>query len=508
MPDILSANLNLLEQSTGTASGAWGANLNTLVFDILDGSLGGNQAVSLSSSNVSLTMTQRQHLTFTLSGVLTTGVSLVLPLQTTATTLAVGGFFIIDNQTTGAFAVTVKTAASGSTGVEVPQGVHSLVYSDTTNVWFADDAQNQTQTYNGNPNGNVAGKAGSASTRASKVIDRATNQEYLCTTSGTASSAVWSVNLPFTFPSQGYLSPIISTTNPIPTIDTTGATTIYYTAFAGNLFWVYNGVSFVPAPITGAQLALALSGSAQGANGIYDVIGFLNSGTPTIGFSPAWSVTTAGSCSRGSGAGTPQMTRINGIPVNAVQQAVNNGATAYTVAANRGTILGSVWIDSSAGQVTCHRSYGQSRKWGISNAYNRVPLYLKAGDSTASWTPPNSASYRPMDNSSNNSLTTFDCLAEEIYNLELTTTARWVSGSGGSPKFGIGVNSTATPTGQIANISPQGDTPAFGSWGSNYQMAPSLGINTITALELASASGSLTVYGTEASMLLAAQWRA
>src|SRR6185369_459996 len=38
--------------------------------------------------------------------------------------------------------------------------------------------------------------------------------------------------------------------------------------------------------------------------------------------------------------------------------------------------------DSSAGQVTCHRAWGQSRKWGVWSAYNRQPLYLKAGDST------------------------------------------------------------------------------------------------------------------------------
>jgi putative ABC transport system permease protein len=35
-------------------------------------------------------------------------------------------------------------------------------------------------------------------------------------------------------------------------------------------------------------------------------------------------------------------------------------------------------MDGTNGQVTCHRSFGQSRKWGLWNAYNRRPLYLKA----------------------------------------------------------------------------------------------------------------------------------
>lgn len=48
------------------------------------------------------------------------------------------GFWFIDNQTTGSFNVTVKTNAALSSGVVTPQGKSSLVFSDGTNVIFAD----------------------------------------------------------------------------------------------------------------------------------------------------------------------------------------------------------------------------------------------------------------------------------------------------------------------------------------------------------------------------------
>lgn len=61
--------------------------------------------------------------------------------------LSVGGHFIVDNETTGAFTVTVLTAATGSTGVVVPQGGRTELYSDTVNVWYADDAFPKTSAF-------------------------------------------------------------------------------------------------------------------------------------------------------------------------------------------------------------------------------------------------------------------------------------------------------------------------------------------------------------------------
>jgi hypothetical protein len=48
------------------------------------------------------------------------------------------GVWIIDNQTTGPFSVTVLTTAAGSSGVAPTQGFMSTIFSDGTNVKYAD----------------------------------------------------------------------------------------------------------------------------------------------------------------------------------------------------------------------------------------------------------------------------------------------------------------------------------------------------------------------------------
>lgn len=114
-----------------------GENVNTWdspvrdTINAIDTGLGSTYSISLSSSNVTLTLAQCQNLFFALSGTLTANV--IVYVQ------AVGGIWSVDNQTTGAFTVTFKTLAGGSTGVSVVQGVRSLIKSNGTNVYFADD---------------------------------------------------------------------------------------------------------------------------------------------------------------------------------------------------------------------------------------------------------------------------------------------------------------------------------------------------------------------------------
>jgi microcystin-dependent protein len=77
---------------------------------------------------------------------------------------------------------------------------------------------------------------------------------------------------------------------------------------------------------------------------------------------PAWSSLT----SRGTGAGTTELTRLNGFLTNKVQITGRNGSTTYTIAANRATYLGTFQTDSgAAGAVT--DSFGTRNLW---NAYN------------------------------------------------------------------------------------------------------------------------------------------
>lgn len=498
MADPLTGNTGLIQMATGTASGAWGAVLNASMIGIVDQVFGNNVNIALSNSNVSLSTTQRQNLAYTFTGTLSAPVSVSFPLGFNSTTQAVGGVFIIDNNTTGGFAITVNTVVTGSVGVVVPQGVRSVVTCDDgINIRFADDAQNQLVAFNGNPNGNVAGFAASASTRASKVLDRSTNEEYLCATgTGAAAGAIWYKNMPYSVPAQGYLTANNNPTNPVLTSDSIGASTIYYTGFRGNQIWVYNGFSYVPVTIPGGQLSLVLSNSSQGSNGIYDAMGFIDpNGTAlVVAFSPGWSTVTAGSGARGSGAGSPQLARVNGLLVNAVSQTANNGATSYQIGTSKGTYLGSVYVDATAGQVTCHISYGQSRKWGIWNAYNREPIYVKAGDPTVNWNVPSNSGFRPSNNNSANSITPFTGLPEE------TVFGDFITAFIGNPcSCGIGVNSTSTPTGTYL----YGDALVRDAFAKN-NIVPGIGTNNVYALE--GRSSSATGQGTEAVMLLSVRY--
>lgn len=128
MTTTYSTNKQLALQGTGDNSGTWGAVLNSSVFQILDSNLGGQTAVTINTADVTLTQTQANSLIQTLTGTLTGNRNLIFPASQ-------GGFWVIENGTSGSFSVTCKN--SGGTGVAIPQGYQSLIYlNGTTNVAY------------------------------------------------------------------------------------------------------------------------------------------------------------------------------------------------------------------------------------------------------------------------------------------------------------------------------------------------------------------------------------
>jgi hypothetical protein len=276
--------------------------------------------------------------------------------------------------------------------------------------------------------------------------------------------------------------------------DITAATTVYYSPYRGNQVPIWNGTSFTT--FTFSELQLALSASAQSASTIYDVCIFNNAGSPAMVFGPAWSDSTAGAGSRGTGAGSAQLIYQSGILVNAVQIQANNGSNVYTIPALQCTYVGSVFIDPTAGEVSNYRTWGQSRRWDVWNDYWRVPICMQVGDSTASWSS-SDAAIRPSNDNTANSLTAFTGLAEEIINNVFTQRIDSAAGTNDTV-IGIGWNSTTAFSGT------QGFTtlPNVGSSiYSSYAAAPSLGTNVVTSLE-DSGTNSGELWGTQAFMLL------
>jgi hypothetical protein len=114
--------------TAGTLSGVWGAgdpeSLNTGVMGKLDKILGGVHSEALSASNETLSASEAENLVIRCTGVLLANVTITTPGI---------GFYIVDNQTTGSFTVTLQyTGGVGGTPV-MPQGGVTLVAIDATN---------------------------------------------------------------------------------------------------------------------------------------------------------------------------------------------------------------------------------------------------------------------------------------------------------------------------------------------------------------------------------------
>jgi hypothetical protein len=296
----------------------------------------------------------------------------------------------------------------------------------------------------------------------------------------------------------------LTTGTPLINADVTGSTVVYYTPAVNASLPIYNGAAWTNyQQITDLSLSLT---SAAAANDIVDVFACVSGGSPVLGFGPVWATNTPGSCARGVGAGTTQISRVNnGLWANTNIITLTNGASTYTnIPVGQATYLGSIAVDAVAGQTSCYLSWGQSRKWGVWNAYNRLPVCLQVGDSTASWTI-GVTSWRSSNGNAANALQTFTGLPEEFLALEFVQLIQAITGSGSTYQNGIGYNSSSSPLGKVGQV--LAGVP-FGSDGvAKYNASPSLGLNTVYALEDVQAS-SAKFYGGSTLMLLSACYRA
>lgn len=303
---------------------------------------------------------------------------------------------------------------------------------------------------------------------------------------------------------HGYLT--LTSATPVIASDVSAGVNAYYTPLIGNLVPTYDGTRFILSKFSELTLALA---SQHALSTLYDVFIFLDPSdnvTVRIGTGPAWSVSTAGSGARGTGAGTTELTRTPGLYVNNVAITARNGASTYSVAANKATYVGTLSIDATAGQITNHVTYGQSRKWGVWNAYNRQPLAMQIGDTTSSWTY-NSGTIRASNNASANSGTVLRGLPEEPIDIDFRQNMS-SSGLASTDKtaVGIGVDSTTVASGFMGRFATGNATFSHGMGAALHRVAPGIGINVISCVEQ-SAGGTTTFFGGNDDMLMMVRWR-
>jgi hypothetical protein len=214
---------------------------------------------------------------------------------------------------------------------------------------------------------------------------------------------------PTIIPPEGRLT--LTSNTPVMTGDVTSATTIYYAPYLGNSMPSSNGTSFSNSTFN-SQLTLTLNSTQQTAGNVYDIFTFFSSPNWFICVGPAWASTT----SRGTGAGTTQLTQLEGLWVNAVALTTcHNGTTNGEFAADVALYLGSVYMtangETSMVLKPSAASGGTANVMGLYNAYNRVRTTAYSRDSTSNWLYA-TASWRAADNSTSNEITFLDGLQQ------------------------------------------------------------------------------------------------
>ena len=292
---------------------------------------------------------------------------------------------------------------------------------------------------------------------------------------------------------QGRLT--LATGTPVMTSAQTSKTTLYYTAYVGNVVPVYNGTVWTLMTFS-SDLSNITTNSSTGSagpaavttNSNYDLFIWSNSGTLTLTRGPAWTSDTA----RGTGAGTTQIAMQNGIWTNAV--AITNGPSA-----NQGTYVGTVRSDGSS-QLNWTTggaaAGGTAGILGVWNMYNRVSATAVVQDTTASWTY-GTAAWRAADNSSTNRVNFIVGFVEDSFTASYTN-FNYYSGGSTVQVIGLGLNSTTSPMAGGVLPSSVYTTGTYSGTSAVAGAQPALGYNYVSAIEYGDGSSS-AFYGTYAS---------
>jgi hypothetical protein len=250
---------------------------------------------------------------------------------------------------------------------------------------------------------------------------------------------------------------VFATTGTLPTGITAG--TVYYVIAAGlttNAF----------------EISTTVGGSAVNTSGSQTGVQSAISGSYTA---------------RGTGANTSQLTRVSGVFVN--QYAITNGP-----AAGYGVYVGTGLTDSTGATITFNPAPAAASggptggAWiGLWNEYNRVPLAAVVQDNKASWAY-STTTWRSSDASNNNRITRVAGQIEDSVSVSFGD-----SYSNGLFLFGIGLNSTSSPTGRTADSQSIGSVDPVDSVASFYNVE-ALGVSYFQALEDGTGTNS-TIYG-------------
>lgn len=271
----------------------------------------------------------------------------------------------------------------------------------------------------------------------------------------------------------------LSSATPIMTSDVSNSTSIYYTPYIHDKVPIYNGTNWIITTfteLTNTTTDNTKNPAAVGASSNYDLFVWSDSGTLRLGRGPAWTSDTA----RGTGAGTTELERVNGIWMNKI--AITNGP-----AAKRGTYVGTIRSNASSTidwELGGLGAAGDAIVLHVDNAYNAVPIHAESRDSTDSWVY-TTAAWRAANNSAL-MRASFICglpgkFVSAVYNGMAIAANSWI---------GVCLDATNTYTGRTGACQiTAGIAYAAGA----YDGAPGLGSHYLQAVEYGSPTS--TFYG-------------
>lgn len=298
---------------------------------------------------------------------------------------------------------------------------------------------------------------------------------------------------------QGRLSLVSGV--PVQLSDQTAKTSIFYTPYVGSMLPILSGSNFIAGRFS--ELTLTLNASAHLSGSVYDIFAFLNSGVATLGSGPAWSTT----ASRGTGAGTTQISQTQGLQVNTNSITLKNGTTTYAgIGIGQAIYLGTFYATANGQTGAAFKpsgaAGGSANIIGLWNAYNRVKTNVLERDSTASWTYA-TASWRAMDGNTNNSISILDGLAQTPVKAYIQNSV-FSSTAGNTTQVGINLNSTSAAP-NIKGVVASPTATAANNFLTQYaseSFYPSLGFNVYTAMEIGGgATGTLNTNSTYAFII-------
>lgn len=274
----------------------------------------------------------------------------------------------------------------------------------------------------------------------------------------------------------------LTTATPITTSDVSAATTVYYTPHMHQYVPIYDGTNFMMLNVTGelsqATTDTTKSPAAVAASSVYDLFVWSDSGTFRCTRGPAWTSSTA----RGTGAGTTELERVQGIYVNKI--AITNGP-----AAQRGTYVGT--IRSTSGSAITD-SAASRLVW---NQYNQARRPLRVVDTTDSWNY-TTATVRQANGSTANQVEFVRGFNEQVVDMMVIANVRNTD-VGIAFDVGVGLDSTTTFASDQIRYRTEQQNAGLSAIGmtARYNGFPGLGFHFLTWLEASQATGTTTWFG-------------